>query len=330
MTLTRPDESILDLTSTGLAINQVQSNLNITEADLYDYIDNRINIISTSSGLTIADSDLADYSKLIIHSDSRTGDKTYTLPTLADNIGKIIRVQASYSGGKITITREGSDTINFKEVSLTALYLQSSGDYLELMGKTEEWQVLDYKASYNTGWKYQTDFTDISPGSSEMDYDNMSGTFIVGEKITEATSGNTGIIQKDTGSTLTLKNVTGDGIWTNERQITGETSSATADVNEPAGSSVNQNTNILHDFDGIPYEYLKIRWMVYLSDSTLVCQVPLSSQSDNWGLSAWNITSKEMRIYTEGAIGYIRQSHVQQYMAAGAYFRYTKVIVEVL
>lgn len=67
-----------------------------------------------------------------------------------------------------------------------------------------------------------------------LDYDNLSGTFTVGEDITGGTSSAFGVIVSDDGSTLVLKDCT--GLFNNNEEITGVSSEATADVNQPDGA----------------------------------------------------------------------------------------------
>lgn len=59
-------------------------------------------------------------------------------------------------------------------------------------------------------------------------YDSLSGSFTVDETITGGTSEATGVIVSDVGLVLTLKDVS--GIFVDGEEITGENSSATADV----------------------------------------------------------------------------------------------------
>lgn len=65
-------------------------------------------------------------------------------------------------------------------------------------------------------------------GSDEMDYNNLVGTFDVGEVITGATSGATATIVDDDGTTLNLSDI--DGVFQSGESFEGETSGATADV----------------------------------------------------------------------------------------------------
>lgn len=167
------------------------------------------------------------------------GDVTITLPTLADNLNRTIKVKVSHLGGLVTIDGEGAETIDGE----TTVNLVNQYDYIEIIAGSTEWHILKLLSSHDPGWINRSDWTNVHMGSPEVAYINLIGAFIEGEVITEAVSGNTGIIQEDAGAVLTLKNVTGTGVFTNARQITGATSGATADVN---GDTKNQDSNLFH------------------------------------------------------------------------------------
>lgn len=103
----------------------------------------------------------------------------------------------------------------------------------------------------DTGWINRSDWTNVHLGSLEVDYDNLSGVFCIGETITGGTSGTTGIVMSNDGSTLILRNVAeaagGDGFDNNE-EITGSITGATADVNEASGNTKDQDSNVYHGF----------------------------------------------------------------------------------
>ena len=73
-----------------------------------------------------------------------------------------------------------------------------------------------------------------------------------------ATSGNTGIITANTGSVLTLKDVTGTGVFIDGRELTGSDSGATADVNV---STKNADSNFTHDLN-TPLSNLIVKVMI--------------------------------------------------------------------
>ncbi|KKK58223.1 hypothetical protein LCGC14_3046620, partial [marine sediment metagenome] len=119
-------------------------------------------------------------------------------------------------------------------------------------------KIIAPRESYDTGWINRSDWTNVHMGSAIVDYDNLSGTFTVGEVITEATSGNTGIITADTGSVLTLKDVTGTGVFIDGRELTGSDSGATADVNV---STKNTDENVVHGLNA-PLSDLLVKVMI--------------------------------------------------------------------
>ena len=100
--------------------------------------------------------------------------------------------------------------------------------------------------STDSGYKNQSDWTNVHLGSVELVYDNSSGSFTVGETITEETSNNTGVVMSDSGTILVLSDVTGMGIFTDDREITGGTSGETADVD---GDTKNVDTDFYHGLD---------------------------------------------------------------------------------
>jgi hypothetical protein len=200
-------------------------------------------IVSKTANYTILDND----GHGTILCDPRTGAFTCLLPTAAANTNRILRFIVSYAGGAVTIDGEGSEKIQAGTNSLDSIVLQSQGDKLMIICNGTGWYALDLCATLDTGWQNRSDWTNVHLGNSQCPYDGLSGTFTVGEVITEATSGNTGIIMSDTGSNLILKNVTGTGIWTNDRVITGAHSGATANVNV-ATSTKDKDYDIYHNF----------------------------------------------------------------------------------
>jgi hypothetical protein len=67
-------------------------------------------------------------------------DRTVTLPTAADNNGRLLVVMKVDSGaGKVTIDGEGSETINGN----TSVYLREQYETITLISETDEWFSLD-------------------------------------------------------------------------------------------------------------------------------------------------------------------------------------------
>lgn len=199
--------------------------------------------------------DVFTYNTFLV--DPSDGDITVTLPTVADNSDRVITVKVSVLGGKVTVDGEGGEEIE----GAGSIYLQNLGDILTVISDGTQWNILKLRQSYDTGWINRSDWTNVHMGSVVLDYDNLAGAFTVGETITGA-GGDTGIVQSDTGSTLVLKNVTGTGVFVNDEVITGATSLATADVNEPAGTAKNQDQNVCHEL-GLNLNQIRVE--VYFS-----------------------------------------------------------------
>jgi hypothetical protein len=268
-------------------------------------LDTILGVLGNIKTLTYSDSpyvigDTDGFDRFLI--DPSAGAISITLPTLADNSEKIYTFIQVADGGKVTIDGEGSENIG----GFSSLYFQSRNDRLQITANGTEWEIMHYRARVVTGWINNTDQSVRTWGSSEFDYDNLSGTFRIGEVITEATSLNTGIIQADTGSTLTLKNVTGTGIWTNNRQITGASSAATADVNEPAGTNINQDTNLFHEF-GMDFNI--IRTELYLNTTASFTNARLIVYGDSggggWGEGRQQIDTNTVNYQSAAGLAYI-------------------------
>jgi hypothetical protein len=212
-----------------------------------------LSIKYATTDYTILDDDGYD----IVMVDSRGGNVTITLPTLAANQSRQITVIAQYLGGQITVDGEGAETID----GIAASVLQSKDDFVTVLGTTTEWKILSCKQSIDTGWINNSDLTNRILGMSKITYDGASGTLIIGEVLTEATSNNTWILVAQDATTLWCKNATGTGVATNDRVITGATSAATVVVN---GNSINANADLIHNFGrGV----MDLRWEFAFNDS---------------------------------------------------------------
>ena len=169
-----------------------------------------------------------------------------------------------------------------------------------------------------TGWKIRL---------YRQKFSNKSTSFIVGEVITEATSGNTGIIQSDDGTTIYVKNVTGTGFWTNDREITGSTSGCTADVDEGGGSSKNQDTNVLHNL-GMPLNMLHMK---YISSTDKSANIKLISWADHDGsyehnVAPWYVDSNNIKMQSAQDFGMVTlddNGQTDEWTNDDYYYRFT-------
>jgi len=154
---------------------------------------------------------------------------------------KLEFIKLDDTNSAITIDGSGAETIN----GLAQIFLIEKYQKIELICTGTEWIITKGSLIADTGWIDNSDWTTINLGCGNCTYDGKVGTFQVGEIIKEATSSNTGIIVADSGTVLTLWRVTGTGIWTNDRVITGQISGATANVNN-ASTTKNASTNFYH------------------------------------------------------------------------------------
>lgn len=95
--------------------------------------------------------------------------------------------------------------------------------------------------------------TVICTNLKNITYDNLSGTFTVGEEV-QVDASNKGIVSEDTGTILTVE-VTA-GVFADNNTMTGQTSGATADVNVTVavkGNGLDVNTNA----GSIPTGYIR-------------------------------------------------------------------------
>jgi hypothetical protein len=96
------------------------------------------NVSTKSASYTILDND--GISLILV--DDTSSDRTITLPTLADNQGRIIRVMdISTDSGKVTLDGEGAETINGETDKST----YTKNDYIEVQAASTEWKVLNIK-----------------------------------------------------------------------------------------------------------------------------------------------------------------------------------------
>jgi len=287
------------------------------------------NVLTKTADYTITDDDLTGYSDLIIFVNPSSGNVTITLPTLADNQEKKISVQCTDLGGKITIDGEGAETIG----SYSELVLQSKNDSLDIIAESGEWQILKYRAKYDTGWQNRFTYANVHMGTSAFDFDNRSGAFTIGEEITETATGNTGIIQSMTDAasgTIYVKNVTGTGIWTNNNEIVGSTSGQTCDVNEAAGNNKDQDTNVLHDF-GFDVWNIGLPRVFVSTDKTQANTYDLSITTSNssYGMQILGIDSSNFQIQTSDSGSLYINSATGGWIALNGLDWYYRVIVEV-
>ena len=82
---------------------------------------------------------------------------TFTLPTLADNLGRVIELHNADPMHKVTLDGEGAETIDGK----LTIVLPSQYNYIKVRAGTATWHILEIKANYDTGWVANNDWTTV-------------------------------------------------------------------------------------------------------------------------------------------------------------------------
>lgn len=185
-----------------------------------------------------------------------TGTTFYTT-TLTNLVVFTLPSPVSFKNFEYTITKvdSGAGVIKIlpnaseKIAGIDLVFLFEQYDAIKLKSNGSDWLISnDFKPYFKSGWINRSDWTNVHLGFTQIAYDNLSGTFTVGEIITESTTSNTWVIIDDTASVLTCVNATGTGVATNNETLTGGTSGATADVN---GNTKDVNSNILHGWNSV-------------------------------------------------------------------------------
>ena len=161
------------------------------------------------------------------------------------------------------------------------------------------------KTTIESGWVNTADWTNRHLGTVNVPYDNLAGAFVLGETITEAVSGNTGVVMDDDGSTLVLIEVTGGGVFTDNRQLTGGTSGATCDVDtNPNPNTKDDDSNICHNF-GINLRDITLKFVVSTDGTENNSFQLMDMQYDNavpsnndYGFTFYQVDTNNVKIQT--------------------------------
>jgi len=209
-----------------------------------------VNNYSIAANYAIEDDDY--YNCIDVAHSSTTAKITVTLPTVAQNTGRLVRVQNTGSGLTL-IEGEGSEKISFLDNLLDDVKLLMNDDFVELRSNGTKWICEHANINMITNWINRADWTAVKIGSA-FTYDNKSAAVdLTGQHITEATSDQKAIILYDSGGTGTTgiiyaynitDSTTGLGYWTNNRIVTCGSGGYTITVDEGSGSSKNIDYNI--------------------------------------------------------------------------------------
>jgi hypothetical protein len=219
----------------------------------------RLTISSLSSDYVILDNDGIDYFDMNPSATMRT----LTLPTLANNLGRTIRIKNN-NNGMTRLLRAGSDVIDDGKNDVTEIIIHSRGDEITITGTSSKWVIDKLSDTIFLNFVNCNDWTNRSLGSVDIDVDGGSSPSLgyeLGEIVDDGTvSGRViKIVDNADGTgTITVYQTTAGGNFTNNATLTGQNSSATSSVNEPIlGSTKNKDTVFYHGsgLDFQDYEY---------------------------------------------------------------------------
>lgn len=246
------------------------------------------NIISVNADYIIQDT-IPSGTKILVSPNSSTqkGTITVTLPTMADNIGKWYDIEHKTGQGLIIIDGEGSETLRFKGTQILTAPVYSAGMGYRVFNNGVDW-IMKGTNLLKCNWQNHQDYASSSIGNG-VTYDNGSGTSTkntdwTGMVITEATSGFTAVVVKDTGGTGTTgilyfyelsSNFT---FFTDNRKLTAS-NGQTIDINETT-SSKDANYNFYHGF-GVNQNLMRHIWYWNTTNSYTGSLSPLYLQTES-------------------------------------------------
>jgi len=142
-------------------------------------------------------------------------------PVTADDSAKDFKLFWAFCSEELTNPAQAPTVLQPAEYSLTCDLVDASGGATTRFYQTP---ILQPKAPYIYCW-YDCDYV-----HEQLNYSNLNGAFQVGETVTGGTSGATGTIESDTGSSMIIQ--LNSGQFQVGETITGGTSGATATVDE--------------------------------------------------------------------------------------------------
>lgn len=106
---------------------------------LNDYSNASVNVLTKTASYPILDSDFNGYTEVLIYANGNGAVVTTTLPTLADNIGKIVTVKVIDDSNLCKLEGEGAETID----GMDEIELPKTGDHLTVIAEATEWRILN-------------------------------------------------------------------------------------------------------------------------------------------------------------------------------------------
>ena len=203
----------------------------------------------------------------------KTSDLRIDLPALA-GVDEFELTVFNAESDMVTIKPNGAETINGQSY----LFLKNEGDLVKIERIDGKWRITNgWLPYFYTGWKNQSDWTNVHLGNAAITYDNLAGTFRIGEKVTGGTNGSYGWIILDSGTVLQVMYLVGGGgnIFENNEVLTGELSGATALVNMGAHLK-NVDSNVYHGW-GVNNKQIDSRFFISTDGTEANCIYPLET-----------------------------------------------------
>lgn len=143
--------------------------------------------------------------------------------------------------GAITLVPYSAQTIN----GMSYVFLTEQYQKVTIISDGANWKILSGVLYFISGGQGTNDWTNRELGFATVAFDGAVGTLLIGETVTEETSGITGVLIYNSGTALTLLKVSGVGYFTNDKTLTGGISGATVEVNN-ASTTKNADQSCRH------------------------------------------------------------------------------------
>lgn len=204
--------------------------------------------------------------------------------------------------GAVTLVPYTAQTIN----GMSYVFLTEQYQKVTIISDGANWRILSGILYFISGGQNTSDWTNREFGFATVAFDGAVGTLLIGETLTEETSGITGVLIYNSGTALTLLKVSGVGYFTNDKTLTGGISGATVEVNN-ASTTKNADQSCRH---GTGFNGLRISVEIWISPNATFSwtnAVRIGRYANNaminMNYEVWNIDTNTLKCQT-GASGF--------------------------
>lgn len=254
------------------------------------------NVNQITLDYTIMDNDT--YGAIMCNYTSTSKSIKVTLPTLADNQGRLIYIK-NIANGLTVVEPEGSELID----NSTYQNLYSDFDNIEIIAGSTSWLITKMNSIMKTGLYNRTDFSNVKLGNIVINTTGVLTNYVLGEIISSTASVTGKILEK--GSTyLILYDVTGIGNFTTSQLLTGANSGQNTAIAQIA--TININTDITHKFNT---NIDRLQALIILSSNSTYTNsfiINFSVGDSNYGLGLFQNNMNSLYVWTaSGGVNYI-------------------------